>query len=76
MTSFSSFEGKISKIGSLKTFLFAILFSKESNKEGKRIKLDIIANNNVIETNPPRAIVPPKLETVKTKNPKNNTMEV
>ena len=35
-----------------------------------------MANKSVIETKPPRACVPPKLETVKTKKPKNKTIEV
>ena len=30
-----------------------------------------MANNKVTDTNPPNAIVPPKLETRNTKNPKN-----
>lgn len=66
----------MSSVGSFNTFLLAILFSKESNNDGKRIKLETIANNKVIDTKPPNAIVPPKLETVNTKNPKNNTIEV
>jgi hypothetical protein len=62
--------------GSFKTSLFAILSSKVSNKEGSNSRLETIANNNVIETKPPKAMVPPKLETVKTKNPKKSTIEV
>ena len=73
---FSSSGGRISKVGSLRTFLLAILFSKDNNNDGKSIRLEIIANNNVIETKPPKAMVPPKLETVKTKNPKKRTIEV
>ena len=76
MCSSSSLGGKILNVGSLITFLLAILRSKLNNKEGNNIRLEIIANNNVIDTNPPKAIVPPKLETVNTKNPKNNTIEV
>ena len=73
---FSSLGGKIFILGSLNTFLFAIFFSKVNNKEGNNNKLETIANNNVTETRPPKAIVPPKLERVKTKKPKNNTIEV
>ena len=73
---FSSSEVKISSVGSLNIFLFAMFFSNESNKDGNSNKLEAMANNKVIETKPPRAIVPPKLETVNTKNPKNNTIEV
>ena len=62
--------------GSLKTFWFAIFFSKVNSKEGNNSKLDTIANNRVIETKPPKAIVPPKLESVNTKKPKNKTIEV
>lgn len=72
----SSFGGKILKFVSFKTFLFAIFFSKESNNEGNNNKLDTIANKRVTETRPPSAIVPPKLEIVKTRNPKNNTIDV
>ena len=72
----SSIGGRILNFGSLITLLLAILRSKVSNNEGKRIKLEIIANSKVIDTKPPKAMVPPKLETVKTKKPKNNTMDV
>lgn len=71
-----SFGGNILILGSLNTFLFAIFFSKVSNKEGNKSKLETIASNKVTETKPPNAIVPPKLERVKTKNPKNNTIDV
>ena len=64
------------RVGSLKSSLFAIVFSNESNRDGSNNKLEVIANNRVMETKPPKAIVPPKLETVNTKNPKNNTIEV
>ena len=33
-------------------------------------------NSNVMDTNIPRATVPPKLEIANTENPKNKTMEV
>ena len=62
--------------GSLRTFLLAILSSKVSNKEGNSSKLETIASNRVTETRPPNAIVPPKLDTVNTKNPKKSTIEV
>ena len=62
--------------GSFKTFLLAILSSKVSNKEGNNSKLETIASNKVMDTKPPKAIVPPKLDTVNTKNPKKSTMEV
>lgn len=62
--------------GFLSVFLLAILDSKESNNEGNNNKLDTIAKSNVTETKPPSAIVPPKLDTVKTRNPKNKTIEV
>ena len=62
---------KISTVGSLNVFLFAIFFSNESNNDGNNNKLETIAKSNVTETNPPKAIVPPKLEMVNTKNPKN-----
>ena len=72
----TSFGGKIRIVGSLITFLFDIFFSNDNNKDGNNNKFETIANNKVTETNPPKAIVPPKLETVKTKNPKNNTIDV
>ena len=62
--------------GSFKTSLLAILSSKVSNREGRSSRLETIASSRVIETNPPKAIVPPKLDTVNTKNPKKSTMEV
>lgn len=77
LSPFSSSSGdKISITGSKNVSLFAIFLSSESNKEGNKIKFEVIANRSVIETNPPKAIVPPKLDTVNTKNPKNNTIEV
>lgn len=62
--------------GSLNTFLFAIFFSKVNNKEGSSNRFDTIASSKVIDTKPPKAIVPPKLDNVKTRKPKNNTIEV
>ena len=73
---FSSSFGMISIEGSLNTSLLAILLSKVSNKDGSSNKFETMANKSVMETNPPKAMVPPKLETVKTKNPKNSTIEV
>ena len=62
--------------GSLNVFLLAILDSNDNSNEGNSNKLDIMANNKVTETKPPNAFVPPKLEMVNTKNPKNRTIEV
>ena len=76
LSSNSSSGTNISTAGSFKISLLDILFSSESNSDGSSNKLDAIANRSVIETSPPNAIVPPKLETVNTRNPKNNTMEV
>lgn len=73
---FCSSCGMILIAGSLKTFLLAILSSKVNNKDGNNNKLETIAKSRVIETNPPKAIVPPKLETVKIKNPKKSTIDV
>ena len=42
----------------------------ESNREGSNSRLETIANNKVTDTKPPKAIVPPKLDTVNTKNQK------
>jgi hypothetical protein len=74
--SVSSSSGIILIAGSLKTSLLAMLLSRDNNKEGSNNKLDSIANNKVVETNAPRATVPPKLEMVKTENPKNKTIDV
>ena len=62
--------------GFLNVFLFAILDSSDNNNDGSNNKLDTIAKSSVTETSPPRAMVPPKLDTVKIRNPKNNTTEV
>lgn len=67
---------KISSVGSFNIFLLAIFFSSERSSAGNNRRLDAMANNKVTDTKPPKAMVPPKLETVKTKNPKNNTIEV
>ena len=63
-------------VGSLNTSLLEIFLSNVSNNEGNNNRLETMANNNVIDTKPPNAMVPPKLETVKTKKPKNSTIEV
>lgn len=68
--------GKIRIEGSLNTFLFAIFRSKVNKRDGSKIKLDTMAKRRVTETKPPKAIVPPKLDNVNTRNPKNNTIEV
>ena len=72
----SSFGGRILNLVSFKTFLLAIFFSNERRREGNNNKFETIANNKVTDTNPPNAMVPPKLETVNTKNPKKSTIEV
>ena len=72
----SSEGGKILIEGSLNTFLFAIFFSNVNRREGSKIKLETMAKSRVIETRPPKAMVPPKLDNVNTKKPKNNTIEV
>ena len=59
-----------------KVVYFLIFFSNDNSSEGNSSKLETIANKRVTETKPPNAIVPPKLEMVNTKNPKNNTIEV
>lgn len=42
-----------------KSFLFEIFFSNDISNDGNNIKFASIANSNVVDTNPPRAIVPP-----------------
>ena len=58
------------------TILFAIFFSKVNKSDGSKIKLETMAKRRVTETSPPSAIVPPKLDNVNTRKPKNNTIEV
>ena len=53
-----------------------MLRSKDNNKQGNNSKLANIASNKVAEIKAPKATVPPKLEVIKTENPKNNTMDV
>ena len=74
-TSSSSFD-KISIAGFFIVSLFAMLLSSESSNVGSNSKLDSIAKSSVMETNAPKATVPPKLEMVNTENPKKSTMEV
>ena len=62
--------------GSFNTCLLAMLLSKESSKEGNKIRLASMANNKVAETKAPKATVPPKLDIMKTEKPKKSTMEV
>ena len=62
--------------GFFNTFLFAMLRSNDNNRQGNKSRFANIANNKVAEIKAPKATVPPKLEVIKTENPKNNTMEV
>ena len=72
----SSDSGIIFIEGFLRTFLFAMLRSRDNSNDGSSSKLDNIANNKVAETKAPRATVPPKLEMVNTEKPKNKTIDV
>src|SRR5690554_1257357 len=69
-------SGKISIDGLRIVSLLAILRSNDNKSVGSSSRLESIANNKVIDTNPPKATVPPKLEIVNTENPKNNTIDV
>ena len=71
-----SSKGSIGTVGSFRVRSLAILDSNVNSNEGSNNKLESIANSKVIETSPPNALVPPKLETVKTRNPKKSTIEV
>ena len=62
--------------GSFSTFSFAIDLSNDKSNDGSNNKLESIARRRVPETKAPKATVPPKLETMKTENPKNKTIEV
>lgn len=53
-----------------------ITLLSDINKQGSRIKLENMAKTKVIETNKPRAWVPPKLEARKMKKPAKRTMLV
>ena len=69
-------SAKISNVGSKNSCWLAMVLSNESSKAGNKIKLESIAKSKVVATNPPKATVPPKSESVNTENPKNNTTEV
>jgi hypothetical protein len=60
---------------SSKMVLISFLFNP-IKKAGSRIRLQIIAINNVTETNMPKACVPLKVDAVKMKNPKNKIIAV
>ena len=51
--------------------LFVVCLSSVSNNDGRSIRLDSMAANNVMETKIPNATVPPKSERAKIPNPKN-----
>ena len=72
----SSSLGRISICGSFRYSLLAIFRSSDNNNEGRRIKLDNMANNKVADTREPSATVPPKSEIIKTEKPKKSTIEV
>ena len=59
-------SAKISNVGSKNSCWLAMVLSKESSKAGNKIKLESIAKSKVVATNPPKATVPPKSESVKT----------
>ena len=59
-----------------KSSFLAFFFSKVRTKAGKTNKLENIAKAKVQEINPPRAIVPLKLERVKVAKPNIKTTEV
>ncbi len=72
----SSVCSKISIVGSMNSCSFAnVLFNVKTN-DGSKTRFDNIPKNNVKATNPPKATVPPKLESMKTENPKNKIIEV
>ena len=73
--SMSSSSSKISINGSLNDCV-VMKRSKESNNEGNNNKFASIANNNVTETNKPRATVPPNSDAINIAKPKNRTIEV
>src|SRR5699024_4890192 len=72
----TSLSGNSFNANFLNVFLFDTLLSKETNKDGRKSRFDKVAKNRVMETNIPNATVPPKLESVNTENPSNNTIEV
>ena len=71
-----SSNGKTGSVGFLSVALLAIEVSRDNNNDGSKSKLDVIANKSDMDTKPPKATVPPKLDTVNTKKPKNKTIEV
>jgi len=72
----SSSLGMIFSLGSFSVFLLAILRSSERSSDGSNNKLASIAKSKVVDTKPPKALVPPKLEIKNTEKPKNRTVEV
>ena len=64
-TAYKRVNGQFIKVGNVvgqkvsSFLLFEIFFSKEIKSEGSNIRLANIANNKVVETSPPNAIVPP-----------------
>ena len=73
--SISSSSSNISIIGSLND-LVVMAFSKDNNNEGKNNKLANTASNSVMDTNKPRALVPPNSENTNMPNPKISTIKV
>ena len=51
-------------------------FSNESKREGKSTKLVSMANIKVMDTNIPKATIPPKLDALNMMKPKKRMMEV
>ena len=72
----SSVCSKISMVGIINSCLLANVLFKVKTNEGSKTKLDSIPKNKVKATSPPRDTVPPKLESIKTENPKNKIIEV
>src|SRR5690606_1763710 len=78
----SSFNSKLlsssnmCNIGSFLKALVVIQLSNDKSKEGNMIKLKSIATNKVMDTNTPKAMVPPKSDTANTPKPKNRMMEL
>ena len=54
----------------------AFFFSNVNTKAGNTNKLENIAKSNVQEINPPKAMVPLKLDNVNMAKPKINTTDV
>ena len=72
----SSVGSMMSIRGSANSCLLARVLFKVKTKAGSSLKLESIPKKSVTATNPPRAIVPPKLDNINTENPKNSTIEV